>query len=247
MVMLFNSRCEVSHLYTVLKNFNCLAMRRHWISSLLLTTCCLAGLPGLAQRAAVAPIAPRVVPVLPIAPAYQGVAVDPTAASRSASPSEPNTMHYQPVLQPDPLYILNSQVIIGNGLRNIMPNDIEKLYVYKGGPDTPWKWRSLTNYGIIDITLKDKRQTWLETKTLAQIGKGLQLKGSVSYFINGMPVGESDLRIATAAIGEVKVTRATPTVPTTQVNIQLARYTPPPLAPDPSGKPRIMIRGTASL
>lgn len=221
-------------------------MRRHWISSLLLTTCCLAGLPGLAQRAAVAPIAPRVVPVLPIAPAYQDVAVDPAAASRSASPSGPKATRYQPPSQPDPLFILNSQVIIGNGL-DIMPNDIEKLYVYKGGPDTPRKWRSLTTYGIIDITLKDKSKTKLETRTLAQIGKWLRLEGPVSYSINGMPVGESDLRIANVAIGEVKVTRPTATVPTTSVDIQIAHHTPPPPAPDPSGKPRIMIRGTAAL
>ena len=127
-----------------------------------------------------------------------------------------------------------------------MPNDIEKLAVYKG-VNTPWKWRSLTDNGIIDITLKDKNKAKLETKTLAQIGKWLQLSGPVSYSINGMPVGESDLRIATVAIGEVKVTRGTPTALNTLVNIQIAHLTPPPPAPDPSGKPRIMIRGTASL
>ena len=245
--MLFNDRREVSRLYTVRKNVNCPAMRSHWIPSLLLTTCCLAGLPGLAQRAAVAPIAPKVATVLPTAPAYQGVAIDPSATSRSASPSGPKTTSYRPAAQPDPLYILNSQVIIGNGLQEILPNDIEKLAIYKGGADTPSKWRSLTEYGIISITLKAKSKTRIEAKTLAQIGKGLKLEGPVSYLINGMPVGEADLRIATAAIGEVKVMRATPTNSTTLVNIQIAHYTPLPPAPDPSGKPRIMIRGTASL
>lgn len=175
------------------------------------------------------------------------MAVYPTAASRPASPSGPGTTSYRPAAQPDPLYILNSQVIIDNSFLNIMANDIEKLYVYKGGPDTPLKWRSLANYGIINITLKDKSQTRPETKTLAQIGKWLQLSGPVSYSINGMPVGEADLRIATAAIGEVKVTWATSTTPNTLVDIRIAHHTPPPPAPDPSGKPRIMIRGTASL
>jgi hypothetical protein len=222
-------------------------MRHHWITLPLLTTYCLAWLPSVAQPAAVAPIAPKLATELPAAPTYQGVAVDPTAAGRSASPSGPKTTYCQPASQPDPLYILNSQVVIDNSFLNIKPDDIEKLYVYKGGPDTPRQWRSLAHYGIIDIILKDKRKARLETKTLAQIGKWLQLSGPVNYSINEMPVGKADLRIATAAIGEMKVTRATPATPTTRVNIQISHHTPPPPAPDPSGKPRIMIRGTASL
>lgn len=220
-------------------------MRHLWISSLLLTTCCLAGRPILAQPAAVTPLAPKVATALPTAPVYQGVAVEPAVGSHSATPSGPKTTHYRPFSQPDPLYILNSKVIIGNGLLDIMPNDIEKLDVYKGGADTPQKWRTLTHYGIISITLKEKAKVRFEAKTLAQISKGVQVSGPVSYSINGMPVGEVDLRIATAAIEEVKVTR--PTAATTLVNIQITHYTPPPPAPDPSGKPRIMIRGTASL
>ena len=128
-----------------------------------------------------------------------------------------------------------------------MPNDIEKLEVYKGGPDTPQKWRSLVQHGIIDFTLKDAKKARMNTRTLAEIGEWLQVSGPVSYSINGMPEGETDLRIATVAIGDVKVTRPMATVPTTSVDIQIAHHTPPLPAPDPSGKPRIMIRGTAGL
>jgi hypothetical protein len=144
------------------------------------------------------------------------------------------------------LYILNSTIVIDPRFRNIMPNDIEKLTVYKDS-GVPWQWRSLTAHGILDITLKDKSKARVKTKTLAEIGKWMEISGPVSYSINGMPVRESDLRIATESIGEVKVTRPTPTAPTTLVDVQIVRYTPTPPAPDPSGKPRIMIRGTAAL
>jgi hypothetical protein len=202
----------------------------------------------MAQHPAILPIAPVVPRVQPAAPVLRGVDIVPFPAAQSASPTQSEDIVYQqPVPRPDPLYILNSAVIIDNSFRNIMPNDIAKLDVYKGGPDTPWQWRSLTANGIISITLKDKRKVQMQTKTLAQIGKWLHVSGPVSYSINGMPVGESDLRIATVAIGEMKVTRATAAAPTTSVNIQIAHHIPPPPAPDPSGKPRIMIRGTAAL
>jgi hypothetical protein len=226
---------------------NDFAMRAHWIASLLLTTCCLAGRATLAQQTEVSPLAPGAPVVQPTAPALSGVDTGPLPDRQPASPSQPAYTYQRPAPQPDPLYILNAQVIIDNGFLHIMPNDIEKLRVYKGGPDTPQKWRSLTQYGIIDITLKDKAKARIKARTLAEIGEWLQVSGPVSYSINGMPVGESDLRIATAAIGEVKVTRPTATVNATLVNIQIAHHTPPPPAPDPSGKPRIMIRGTASL
>ncbi|MBO2008827.1 hypothetical protein J4E00_07165 [Siccationidurans soli] len=122
------------------------------------------------------------------------------------------------------MYVLNGQVIIDNSFLNIMPDDIGKLDVYKS--DAPRKWRSLTAHGIIDITLKDKSKARMKTRTLAEIGKWLHVSGPVSYSINGMPVGESDLRIATVAIGEMKVTRATAAAPTTSVNIQIAHHIP---------------------
>ena len=221
-------------------------MRFHRLHNLLLTACCLSTLPALAQRAAIAPIAPVAPRVHQVAPAIQGVDVESFPATRPAAP--PQSAPYQwPVPGPDPLYILNSGIVIDNGLLNILPNDIQKLEVYKGGPDTPRKWRSLATYGIIAITLKAKSKARMKTRTLAEIGQELRLAGPVSYAINGMPVGEADLRIATVAIGEIQVTRPTATAPTTLVNIQIAHRTPKPPAPDPSGRPRIMIRGTAAL
>lgn len=222
-------------------------MRCHWINNLLLVCCCLAARPSLAQRTAISPIAPIAPIAQPVAPPLRGGDIGPLPAGQHVLPGQPATTYQRPAPQPDPLYILNGTVVIDNSFLNIQPNDIAKLEVYKGGPDTPWKWRSLTTNGIINITLKDKPKARMKTRTLTEIGEWLHVAGPVSYSINGMPVGEADLRIATVAIGEVKVTRATAAMPTTSVNVQIAHHTPPLPASDPSGKPRIMIRGTAAL
>jgi hypothetical protein len=143
-------------------------MHCHWINALLFTACCLAARPAMAQQTAVSPIAPA---VQPPAPALQGVDIVPFPAAQSPSPKQPATTYQWPASQPDPLYILNGQVIIDNSFLNIMPNDIEKLEVYKGGPDTPQKWRSLVRHGIIDFTLKDAKKARMKTRTLAEIGE----------------------------------------------------------------------------
>ncbi|MBJ6110260.1 hypothetical protein JAO73_14650 [Hymenobacter sp. BT523] len=208
-------------------------MRNPCLYLLLLAACCLAWLPSRAQRAAVAPLVPKATELQPV-----------LGPRPPAAPNPPTvTYHPKPASLPDPLFLLNSMIIIDNGFLGIKPTDISKLYVYKGA-DAPRKWRSLSTHGIIDIVLKDASNAGPKTRTLAEIGQGLGLAGPVSYLINGMAVSDTDLHIAAQSIGEVKVMAAGET---TLVDVQIIHRPPVPPAPDPSGKPRIMIRGTAAL
>ncbi len=220
-------------------------MRHLQIASLLLTICCLAGRSGLAQRAAVAPLVPRAPAVLPPVPVVDVLGAPP--ARSSAPPATVAAVPRPAVVVPGPLFILNSSVIIDNDLAGINPDEIQQLRVYKGPSAPPGAWRSLTTYGIIDITPKKKGRAQVKSRTLAEIGQLFGAPAPVRYSINGMPVSEASIRVANASIGEVKLTRAATPGAVTWVDIQITHRTPPPPAPDPSGKPRIMIRGTASL
>ncbi|WP_201982358.1 hypothetical protein [Hymenobacter rubidus] len=241
--MLFNDSREVSRLYTVLTTRHPLAMRPNWIPSLLLTTCCLAWLPGMAQPAAVAPIAPKLATVSPDAPARQGVAVTPPPPDARPVPA---AALVRPAATPGPLVLLNSSIVIDLTNPAINPNDIDKLRIYKGA-DAPPQWRPLTAYGIIDITMKRKAKLKVTSRTLARIGRSLALSGTISYAVNGMPVAWTDLRIANDAIARIDITRAVASGSDVLVDVRISNHIPPPPAPDPSGKPRIMIRGTALL
>ncbi|MDO7845509.1 hypothetical protein Q5H92_04005 [Hymenobacter sp. M29] len=95
--------------------------------------------------------------------------------------------------------------------------------------------------------MKRKAKLKVTSRTLAQLGRSLALSGTVSYAINGMPVAETKLRIANDAIARIDITRAVGSSSDVLVDVRITNRTPPPPAPDPSGKPRIMIRGTASL
>ncbi|MDO7849977.1 hypothetical protein [Hymenobacter convexus] len=241
--MSFNYGREVSRLYIVPTTRHPLAMRHNWIPSLLLTTCCLAWLPSMAQPAAVAPIAPKLATVLPDAPVHQSVAVTPQPPDARPAPA---AALVRPVAAPGPLVLLNSSIVIDLTNPAINPNDIDKLRIYKGA-DAPPQWRPLTAYGIIDITMKRKAKLKVTSRSLAQIGRSLALLGTISYAVNGMPVAGTDLRIANDAIERIDITRAAASSLDVLVDIRIINRIPPPLPPDPSGKPRILIRGTASL
>ncbi|UOQ70438.1 hypothetical protein [Hymenobacter cellulosilyticus] len=85
----------------------------------------------------------------------------------------------------------------------------------------------------------------MESKTLAEIGEELKLPGSVSYAVEGLPVNDASLRIATAAIGEIQVTPATAATPVALVNIRIARLVRVAPRPIPAGP--IRVRGAAAL
>jgi hypothetical protein len=121
----------------------------------------------------------------------------------------------------------------------IKPADISKVEVYKS-PDVPVQWASLSANGIIVFTTKAKVKT--KSWSFKQLGQRLGVTGPVSYSVNGLPVAGVALRIATEAIDEIKITRATPAARNTQVNIII---TQPKSVMQPAGT--IMLRGTAAL
>jgi hypothetical protein len=191
--------------------------------------------PVLAQRAAVVPLAPAVVPVAAPQPVILGVMQRP-----SARPAAPVADQPSRTVRPQPVYLINSRIIVGSGLRKINPQDIADLQVYKdSSARVPASWRSLAANGIIAITLKPHRKPKLKAQSLAAIGRGLKLRGPVSYQLEGQPLKDPRLRVATADIVRLD---AQPTASGTVVNIRLA--VPPPAVHPPG---TIMIRGTTGL
>ncbi len=139
---------------------------------------------------------------------------------------------------PEPLYLLNSSVIVGDGfLSGINPKDIKDIKIYKGAADAPWPWRNLTAHGIVDLAIPIR----VQSRTFAQLGRWLKLTGPVGYLVNGLPVADSGLRIAPGAIAEIQITRATPAAPGTTVAIRTAKAPPRDYPPG-----TILIRGTAA-
>ena len=219
-------------------------MRYYQLPALLLTAiCCLVGhLSSAQQRSAVAPIAPRNPVVFPQekavdTPVKSGMQPTYRAFVPAQGPSSSVVKKW-----PQPLYILDSSLIIGD-LSDFKPTDIESVAVYKNqGPDVPSQWASLTVNGIVALTMKSKVK--LKSWSFKQVGRRMRLTGPVSYSVNGLPVVGTDLRIATNAIGEIKITRATSTAANTQVDITITTARPSRVTNPPG---TIMIRGTAAL
>lgn len=200
--------------------------------------------PGQAQQTDLTPLLPvQPLPRLPTAPG-QVVVRHPVAPAPAPSLASTPVV----VRQPAPLYLVNSQLLIGSeGLRTINPQDIDKLVVYKGSgnPATtaPAQWRGLDANGIIAITLKKRVKARLKSQSLAQLGRHLQAQAPVSYTINGLPAAGGALRIATASIEEIKLTH-TPSGTTVGVWLWKGLDQPTPTKTYPPGT--VMIRGTAS-
>ena len=192
-----------------------------------------------AQRTAVERLTP-VQPQLQLRPSGEAMPLRTSSVqistSNSASATSPPTPVTQLAVWPQPLFILDAEVIIGPDFPGIQPHDIEKLIVYKD-KNTPWQWRNLATNGIIDITLTQKMK--LKSRSFADLGKGLGLAGPIVYTVNGMLVAEPSLRIAVDAIGEIKITRAA-----SATTVAISVRSPKPSPPAPPGT--IRIRGLAS-
>jgi hypothetical protein len=185
----------------------------------------------MAQRPAIAPLAP-VVPAV-VTPRPLGVDVS------TKSPAQPIALlSDQPsrTVRPQPVFLVNASIIVGNGLGQVNPQDIADVKVYKGY-EVPDKWRSLTTNGIIAITLKPHVKPALKTESLAEIGKSLKLRGLVIYQLEGLPLEDLTLRVVIADIARLNTQ---PTDTGTVVNIHLA--VPPPVVHPPG---TILIRGAS--
>jgi hypothetical protein len=224
-------------------------MSVYQIDKLLLTLAgCLVWQLSLAQQAAVAPLAPRQVLVQPATPSLgipvrtkwqTGIQLTSKVlyADTSAQPTQPPRI-YRPVM------LLNSRLIIGDKeLQAMNPNDITDLNVYKGA-DAPPRWRSLTPNGIIDIKLKTKPK--IGSKTLLALRRQLGVVGPVRFELDGVPLEDTSLRIATDAIDRVDLVRlAVGESGSTLLNIKIVRLPPKPTPPGKYPPGTIFIRGVA--
>jgi hypothetical protein len=140
------------------------------------------------------------------------------------------------------LYLLSNELIIdGTMLSAVNPQNIKHMEVYKGS-DAPRKWRSLTTYGIINITLKEKKK--VKSQTFSELARKLGVSDPVQYTLNGMPVAaDVNLRIARECVGEVTVLPVAPATSVTTVVIRLRPSPPRPPRHDAPGT--IYIRGAA--
>ncbi len=209
-------------------------MRVNQLVKLLLATAgYLAGEPAWAQRVAVAPLAPLPPVVRSTLPAGLGGVVATAVTSATTAPVTPAATATRPVWS-EPVYLLDAHIILGmDGLSNLIPRDIAKVDIYKTAASTPAPWRSLTANGIVSITLKPGAKHRLRSKSLARIQRQLKLTGPVSFQLNGLPIEDASLRVATQAIAGFDILHhETETV----VNIRLV-----PLRPTPPGS--IYIRG----
>lgn len=216
-------------------------MKGYRATNLLLTMAgCLAEQLSWAQRTAVAPLAPSVPVVQPVP--SPGVLLNGRQAGVAVPrrPPETTTTATTPRAWPQPMFLLNSHIIIVNELSLINPQDIGKLYVYKS-LDMPARWRSLGEHGIIDITLKAGVKLKIKSKSLAAIRRQAKVSGLVSFELDGKPIEDNSLRVAAAAIAELEVLHHDAA---TVVNIRLVPPKPAPPRHDPPGT--IYIRGMAS-
>ena len=188
--------------------------------------------PALAQRTAIAPLAP-VTPAV-AAPQPLGQPID-FGTSRQR-PATPITDQPLKSVRPQPFYLVNSRIIVGIGLARINSRNIANVYVYRVA-DAPVKWRGLATNGLIDITLKLHIAPSFKTKSVAAIGRGLKLRGAVSYQLEGLPLEDLNLRVATADIASLDTQQ---TDSGTVVNIRLARFKSTVYPPG-----TIMIRGAS--
>ena len=211
-------------------------MNASLITRFLLVASCMVGHSGWAQQAPVAPLAP-VTPVV-VSPA-SGLRVETqTKQSAELALAAVTLKQNRPVI-PEPVYIINGHYLSNsNMLREIKPQQIAKIDIYKQGQG-PMHWWSLTSRGIVNITLKHRVK--VKAKSLASIKREFGLHGPVRFELNGAAIQDELLQIFTDAIAGFDVTSATPgTSEKTVVNIRLVPYQPKVYPPG-----TIMIRGLA--
>jgi hypothetical protein len=192
-------------------------------------------------------MAQRPAPELPLTPVQPRVQLPATAAEILAKQKDaavastpPATVTRVAMPWTQPLYLLNSEIIIAPDLSGFPPSGIKAIAIYKGQDAPAAQWLGLTAHGIIDVEPKQKFK--IRSRSLVDVGKTLDVSGPVRYTINAMPVADATLRIALDAIGEIKITRATSETLTTTVAISVRP--PKPSPPPPPGT--IYIRGLAA-
>lgn len=138
------------------------------------------------------------------------------------SQAQETVSYSRPQVQiPDPLYVLNSRIIINGLLEKFNPKDIKHIMIYKGH-DEPPQLQHLGSAGIVDISFSRHVSRNVRSKSFRQIGRQLGLRGPVIFALNGHtvePAAVAGLRIAPEAIGQLHILPATPETPETRVDI----------------------------
>jgi len=212
-----------------------------------LLAACGSGGVALAQRAAIVPLAP-VVPAV-VAPSQPGVNVTTQFPTQPAAPIADQLSRavlvprarsiaghvLSPTIALSPVYILNSHLLVGeNWLRAIKPQEIKSLVVYKD-TTVPARWRSFAANGILDFTLKKSHEP--VAQKLIKLGKALGLIEPVRFTLEGLPLEDLSLSIATNAIAALEIIHPATGATGTMVNIRLVDLPPAPSLPG------IYIRG----
>ncbi|NML67744.1 hypothetical protein HHL22_21290 [Hymenobacter sp. RP-2-7] len=214
-------------------------MRPSCLNLTLLAAASLLAQAGYAQHAPVAPLAPAKVAVQPAASAEAlGRPVPPRAAAEAGLAAMPAGNQARPVM-PQPLYLANSCIIVGSSLNTINPQSIENIVVYKG-EDIPVRWRTATANGVIDLTLKPGVK--IRSVSLARLKRRQHLTGPVRFELDGRPLADTSLRIATAAIQELVMGAADNSGAGKVLNIKLVPWNSEPSKHQPG---TILIRGVA--
>ncbi|TGE04120.1 hypothetical protein [Hymenobacter fodinae] len=154
----------------------------------------------------------------------------PGHAQETASYSRPQVQISEPV------YVLNSSIIINGLLQNINPQHIKSIEVYKDPGNSEAQagashLKNLSRFGVINITYPKR----VRSRTFAQVGRRLGLRGPLIFALNGHTLSTEDaaaLRIAPVAIGQLHIQKPTPEAPETRVDIWLT------LPPNSSHSPR---------
>ncbi|RFP64376.1 hypothetical protein D0N36_14400 [Hymenobacter lapidiphilus] len=139
----------------------------------------------------------------------------------------------------DPVFVLNSTVIINGIIADYAGTDIQKVWVYKRADtldahNIPPHLRSISAAGVIDIT-SPKR---VASRSFPQLGRQLGLRGPAVFALNGHPLDPpavATLRIAPAAIGQIHLVRPTTDAPHTRVDIWLVLPPKPDTSKYPPG------------
>lgn len=129
---------------------------------------------------------------------------------------------------PDPIYVLNSTIIINGVIADFTAQDtkeIKKIMVYKGA-DTPSAQYiaapHLKNLGVGVLDITSSKQ--VPSQSFAELGRQLGLHGPLVFALNGHTLDAqavTALRIAPAAIGQLHIVQPTAELPETRIDIWL--------------------------
>ena len=145
------------------------------------------------------------------------------------------------VLNPDPIYVLNSSVIINGVIADFTAQEtkeIKKVTVYKGvgAPGAQDIAPHLKNLGVGVFDITSSRP--VPSQSFAELGRQLGLHGPLAFALNGHTLDAqavAALRIAPAAIGQLHIVQPTAELPETRVDIWLVAPPKPDYSKYPPG------------